>query len=59
LPKICTLSGRSRDGILLDVDRPEDFLDRLLPSNEFSHEGRSAEVNERSEDEPDEVVWWL
>ena len=59
LPNICTLSGRSREGILLDVDRPEDFLERLFPSNPFSQEGRSTEVSDRSEEEPDEVVWWL
>jgi hypothetical protein len=59
-PKICTLSGRSREGMLLDVDRPEDFLESALPSSAlFSHEGRSAEVSDRSEDEPDELVWWL
>jgi hypothetical protein len=45
--------------MLLDVDRPEDFLESVLPSSVFSHEGRSAEVSDRSEDEPDELVWWL
>lgn len=58
LPNICTLSGRSREGMLLDVERPEDFLESVFPST-FSHEGRSAEVSDRSEDEPDELVWWL
>lgn len=60
LPKICTLSGLSREGMLLDVDLPEDFLERLLmPSSAFSHEGRSPDASDRSEDEPDELVWWL
>jgi hypothetical protein len=59
LPKICTLSGRVWEGMLLDVERPEDFLERALPSNACSHEGRSAEVSDRSEDEPEELVWWL
>lgn len=59
-PKICTLSGRSRDGMLLDVDLPEDFLDKLLmPSSAFSHEGLSPDASDRSEDDPDELVWWL
>jgi hypothetical protein len=59
LPNICTLSGRSRGGMLLDVERPEDFLESVFPSIAFSHEGRSAEVSDLSEDEPDELVWWL
>jgi hypothetical protein len=59
LPKICTLSGRSREGMLLVVDLPEDFLDSGFPSCPCSNEGRSAEVSDRSEEEPDEVVWWL
>jgi hypothetical protein len=59
LPNNCTLSGRSREGMLLDVDRPEDFLDSVFPSSGFSHEGRSAEVSDRSDEEPDELVWWL
>lgn len=59
LPKIWTLSGRSREGMLLDVDRPEDFLDRLFPSNAVSQEGRSIDVRDRSEEDPDELVWWL
>lgn len=60
LPKICKLSGRSRDGMLLDVDLPEDFLDRLLmPSSAFSHEGRSPDVSDRRDDDPDELAWWL
>jgi hypothetical protein len=57
LPNNCTLSGRSREGMLLDVDRPEDFLDSVFPSSGFSHEGRSAEVSDRSDEEPDELVW--
>jgi hypothetical protein len=59
LPNIWTLSGRSREGMLLDVDRPEDFLERLLPSYAVSHEGRSTEVSDLNEDDPDELVWWL
>jgi hypothetical protein len=45
--------------MLLDVDRPEDFLERLLPSYAVSHEGRSTEVSDLNEDDPDELVWWL
>lgn len=59
LPNICTLSGLSREGILLDVDRPEDFLERVLSSMVCSHEGRSTDVSDRSEDEPSEAVCWL
>jgi hypothetical protein len=60
LPKICTLSGRSRDGMLLDVDLPEDFLDKLLiPSSAVSHEGLSPDASDRSEEDPDELAWWL
>ena len=56
-PKICTLSGRSRDGMLLDVDRWEDRLDSEIPSRACSHDGRSAEASDRSDDDPEEVVW--
>jgi hypothetical protein len=59
LPNICTLSGRSREGMLLDVERPEDFLESVFPSKVCSHAGCSAEVSDRSDDEPDELVWWL
>src|SRR5262249_45140813 len=59
LPNICTLSGRSRGCMLLEVDLPEDLLDRLIPSNACSHCGRSPDARDRREDEPDEVVWWL
>lgn len=57
LPKIWTLSGRSLDGMLLDVDRPEDFLESVSPSSALSHDGRSAEARDRRDDEPDDVVW--
>ncbi len=60
LPKMCTLSGRSRGCImLLAVDLPDDFLDSVRPSSACSHDGRSAEASDRSDEEPDEVVWWL
>jgi len=58
LLKIWTLSGRSRDGMALVVDLPEDFLDRLNPSSAFSQDGRSAEASDKREDEPDEVAVW-
>ena len=38
----------------LFVDRPEDFLERLKAPSVL---GESVEVKERSEEEPDEVVW--
>jgi len=57
LPNICTLSGLSLFGMLLDTDRPEDFLDRPKPSIAFSQDGRSADERDRNDDEPDEVVW--
>lgn len=59
LLKNCTLSGRSFDGMLLDVDRPDDFRDNVLASRTFSHEGLSAEVRDRNEDEPEEWLWCL
>lgn len=57
LPKICTLSGRSRKGTLL-LDRPEDFLEMEMFSIVKSHEGRRSEVSDFKE-EPEEVTGWL
>lgn len=54
LPKICTLSGRSR--MLLVVDRPDDFRDKPTPS---SHDGRSVDARERIDEEPEDDVCWL
>jgi hypothetical protein len=59
LPKICTLSGRSRDGMLLDVDLFDDFLDRVMFSMACSQEGRSPDARDRKDEEPEDVVWWL
>jgi hypothetical protein len=58
-PNICTLSGRSRVGILLAVDLPDDFRDKVIPSKPCSHEGRFPDARDRSDDDPDELVWWL
>ena len=41
--------------VWLLVDRPEDFLERLLKAPSVL--GESVEVKERNEEEPDEVVW--
>jgi len=54
LPKICTLSGRSRNGMAPVTDLPDDFRER--DSSAFSHEGRSVEVSERNDEEPEDVV---
>lgn len=54
-PKNCTLSGRSREGTPLDVDRCDGFLDKLRLSKLGFHDGLS-DVPERRDDEPDDVV---
>lgn len=59
-PKICTLSGRSRAGcMLLAVDLPDDFRDRVIPSKPCSHEGPFADARDRRDEDPDELAWWL
>lgn len=52
LLKICALSGRSREGMLLVVERCDDLLDRVKLSMPCSQEGLS-------DDDPDEFVYWL
>lgn len=48
---------------MLVVDRPDDLRERLEDvvfwSKALSHDGRSTEVSDRSDEDPDDVVWWL
>ena len=55
-PNSWTLSGLSRDGMLLEVDRPEERRDRAMLSRTWS-QGRSEE--ELWVEEMEAEGWWL
>jgi hypothetical protein len=59
LLKPWTLSGRSRDGALLPVDRLDGRRANDMLSKVCSHEGRSPFVDRIEDDRDDGVRWML
>lgn len=57
LLKTWTLSGRSREGLLLVVERCDERRVRDMLSRACSQAGRSP-VDERCDEEPDEAARW-
>lgn len=58
LPNSWTLSGRSRDGMLLAVDLPDDLRESVRFSSVCSHEGRSEPSDRRDPEADEAAAWW-